>query len=87
MARGSVLPQHLFVDPPELSAATMLALTSGKYDWLNSKYVSLFIWPLYAPLIYVCRYVDSNWDLGEVEKDWKEKIIRSDALVNRLALP
>ncbi|KZT38535.1 NAD(P)-binding protein [Sistotremastrum suecicum HHB10207 ss-3] len=32
-------------------------------------------------------YVSSNWDLDEVNKDWKEKIIRSEALVSRLAIP
>ncbi|KZS86877.1 NAD-P-binding protein [Sistotremastrum niveocremeum HHB9708] len=33
------------------------------------------------------RYVSSNWDLDEVNKDWKEKIIRSKALVSRLSIP
>ncbi|KZS87420.1 NAD-P-binding protein [Sistotremastrum niveocremeum HHB9708] len=33
------------------------------------------------------RYVSANWDLEEVERDWKEKIIASEALVSRLAIP
>jgi hypothetical protein len=33
------------------------------------------------------RFVDSTWDLGEVERDWKEKIISKDALVSKLDVP
>jgi len=33
------------------------------------------------------RFVASTWDLGEVERDWKEKIISQDALVNKLHIP
>ena len=33
------------------------------------------------------RYVSSTWDLGEVERDWKEKIVAQNALVNKLAIP
>ncbi|KZV69966.1 NAD(P)-binding protein [Peniophora sp. CONT] len=36
------------------------------------------------------KYIDANWDLGEVERDWKEKILakgRFGALVAKLALP
>ncbi|KAF5372493.1 hypothetical protein D9758_005179 [Tetrapyrgos nigripes] len=33
------------------------------------------------------RYVSANWNLDEVEKDWKEKIIEQEALVNRLHIP
>jgi hypothetical protein len=33
------------------------------------------------------RYAASTWDLGEVERDWKEKIISHDALVSKLDIP
>jgi hypothetical protein len=33
------------------------------------------------------RYVASTWDLGEVERDWKEKIISQGALVSKLDIP
>lgn len=33
------------------------------------------------------RFVASNWDLGEVERDWKEKIISQQALVSKLHIP
>jgi hypothetical protein len=56
-------------DTAALCAATILYLTSGKADYLSS------------------RYVAATWDLGEVERDWKEKIITQNALVNKLAIP
>ena len=33
------------------------------------------------------RFVASTWDLGEVERDWKEKIISQNALVSKLHIP
>ncbi|KZS86876.1 NAD-P-binding protein, partial [Sistotremastrum niveocremeum HHB9708] len=57
------------VDTLQLPAATVLRLTSGKYDWFSG------------------RYVSSNWDLDEVEEQWKEKIIASEGLVSRLSVP
>lgn len=33
------------------------------------------------------RYVSATWDLGEVERDWKEKIVAQNGLVNKLAIP
>jgi len=33
------------------------------------------------------RFVASTWDLGEVERDWKEKIIAQNALVSKLHIP
>jgi len=32
------------------------------------------------------RFVDSTWDLGEVERDWKEKILEKDLLISKLAV-
>ncbi|KAI0266376.1 NAD-P-binding protein [Gloeopeniophorella convolvens] len=33
------------------------------------------------------RYISAPWDLGEVEKNWKDKIVSQNALVSKLALP
>ena len=33
------------------------------------------------------RFVSSTWDLDEVERDWKEKIITQNSLVSKLSLP
>ncbi|KZV66972.1 NAD-P-binding protein [Peniophora sp. CONT] len=60
------LGQVQFIDPPELSASTMLYLCSGKADWLSG------------------RYVSANWDLGQVEREWKTRILEKDLLVNKL---
>ena len=55
-----------FIDPPEMAAATMLWLCTGRADWLNGRYVSV------------------NWDLGQVEREWKDKILAQDLLINKL---
>ena len=33
------------------------------------------------------RFVSAQWDLGEVERDWKEKIISQNGLVSKLSIP
>ncbi|KAI0066524.1 NAD-P-binding protein [Artomyces pyxidatus] len=33
------------------------------------------------------RYVAALWDLAEVERDWKDKIVAQHALVSKLAIP
>ncbi|KAI9510805.1 NAD-P-binding protein [Russula earlei] len=33
------------------------------------------------------RYVSACWDMRELERDWKEKVLRKGALVNRFYLP
>ncbi|KZV76467.1 NAD-P-binding protein [Peniophora sp. CONT] len=33
------------------------------------------------------RYYSANWDIGDVEKLWKEKIVAENALVTQLAVP
>ena len=33
------------------------------------------------------RFVSSTWDLGEVERDWKEKIIAQNSFVSKLSIP
>ncbi|THV00610.1 NAD-P-binding protein [Dendrothele bispora CBS 962.96] len=57
------------VDTLQLPAATLLAITSGKYNWLANTFFS------------------SNWDLGEVEKKYKDKITSGGFLVSQLNLP
>ncbi|VDC07158.1 unnamed protein product [Peniophora sp. CBMAI 1063] len=39
MAKNSGLPTEIFIDTPQLPTATILALTSGKYDWLSGRFV------------------------------------------------
>jgi len=33
------------------------------------------------------RYVSATWDLGEVERDWKEKVVAQNGLVSKLSIP
>lgn len=33
------------------------------------------------------RYYSANWDVAEVERDWKDAILEQKALVNRLSVP
>ncbi|KAI0313160.1 NAD-P-binding protein [Amylostereum chailletii] len=66
---GKLDPKIQLDDPPELAAATMLYLTSGRADWLSG------------------RFVSSTWDLGEVERDWKTKIVEQGGLVSKLFIP
>jgi hypothetical protein len=33
------------------------------------------------------RYYSANWDITEVERDWKDAIIDQEALVNKLSVP
>ena len=46
-----------------------------------------------STMLYLCsgkadwlngRYIDANWDLGEVESQWKDRILDGDLLVNKL---
>ncbi|KZV64875.1 NAD-P-binding protein, partial [Peniophora sp. CONT] len=39
MGKDSGAPKELFAETPELAAATVLALASGKYDWLSGRFV------------------------------------------------
>ena len=32
------------------------------------------------------RYVSAQWDLGEVERDWKEKVIAQNGLISKLSI-
>ena len=33
------------------------------------------------------RYTSATWDLGEVERDWKQKIVTQNGLINKLSIP
>ena len=59
------------LDSPALCASTILYLISGKADYLSGRF----------------KFVASTWDRGEVERDWKEKIIAQNALVSKLHIP
>lgn len=46
-----------------------------------------------STMMYLCsgqadwlngRFVDATWDLGQVEGEWKDKIIKNDLLFNKL---
>ncbi|KAH9004928.1 NAD-P-binding protein, partial [Lactarius hatsudake] len=37
---GVEFPDYMIFDTPQLPAATMLYLTSGRFDWLNGKYLA-----------------------------------------------
>ncbi|KAI0301907.1 NAD-P-binding protein [Multifurca ochricompacta] len=66
---GIDFPDDMEFDTLQLPAATLLSLTSGRFNWLSG------------------RYLSSNWDLGEVEKDWKERIQAGNELVSKLSIP
>ena len=90
LAKGSGFPAELFPDTLELASALILHLAAGKADWLNGRCVLC-----YTHLSACCRsmlippnsYVSACWDITELERDWKEKVLRKRALVNRLYLP
>ncbi|KAI0265845.1 NAD-P-binding protein [Gloeopeniophorella convolvens] len=33
------------------------------------------------------KHISANWDIAEAERDWKEKIVASHALVSKLSIP
>ncbi|VDC07857.1 unnamed protein product [Peniophora sp. CBMAI 1063] len=39
LSRDAGSPEKLFIDKPELAAATALALASGEYDWLSGRFI------------------------------------------------
>jgi hypothetical protein len=74
-------------DTVALPAATMLYLTSGRADWLSGRFVK----GVKASGLLSClpsdRYYSANWDIMEVERDWKDKIIEKGGLVSKLYIP
>jgi hypothetical protein len=83
-------------DSVALPAATMLYLTSGRADWLSGRFVPLLrlffftcpICPLHT-LIFdgIVRYCSANWDMAEVERNWKDVIVQKGGLLNKLYIP
>jgi hypothetical protein len=88
MALGEVLPSYLPEDTLELPAAVVLHLAAGKADWLNGRCVArLFVRCLMLTAVCNRRFWNVNWDFAEVERDWKEKILAQNGLVNKLNIP
>lgn len=90
IARGSGFPAGLFPDKLELASALILHLAAGKADWLSGRCVPSYsylcaCWR--SLLTHTRRYVSACWDITELERDWKEKVLGKRALVNRLYLP
>ena len=75
-------------DTLQLPAATMLYLAAGKADWLSGRSVFLLALVSLSCLTVRCdRYVEATWDLEDVERIWKDRILESNALVSKLSLP
>jgi hypothetical protein len=91
LGRGTGFPAEMFPDKAELASAFILHLAAGKADWLNGRCVvrcGLCVrrtdrLTLPGPR----RYVSAGWDITELEEEWKEKVLKRRALVNRLHLP
>jgi hypothetical protein len=88
LARGTGIPAELFPDKLELASALILHLAAGKADWLSGRCVPFPTYSQYRFLLMLPRsFVSACWDITELERDWKEKVLRKGALVNRLFLP
>ena len=79
-------------DSIALPAATMLYLTSGRADWLSGRFVyssSGWLLPtyLFSAFFLDGRFCSSNWDMAEVERDWKDVILQKGGLLNKLYIP
>ena len=74
------------LDTVALPAATTLYLTSGRADWLSGRSVEYSL-PVFELRSCIDRYCSANWDMGEVERDWKDAILEQKALVNKLCVP
>ena len=79
------------LNPVTLPAATMLYLTSGRADWLSGRFVHFTIrfCPAFIFLLsnVMGRFCSANWDMAEVERDWKDVIVQKGGLVNKLYIP
>jgi hypothetical protein len=71
-----------------LPAGTALYLTSGRADWLSGRFVdhSLRVY-INCARSHASRYYSANWDIAEVERDWKDAIVEQEGLVNKLSVP
>jgi hypothetical protein len=53
---------------------------SPRFSWPFPQFTTLLT-SIYA------RYLSANWDIAEIERDWKEKIQIENALVSKLTIP
>jgi hypothetical protein len=74
-------------DTVALPAATILYLTSGRADWFSGRFVHVSEKRGTLPNLPANRYYSSNWDIAEVERDWKDVIVKKGGLVNKLYIP
>ena len=83
--------ERIMVDTTQLAAATALYLTAGNADWLSGRYASFrrgyCDTRLSSSRHRPFRFVSANWDLKEVEEEWKDRIVEHEALVSRLSIP
>jgi hypothetical protein len=85
--------EHINTDTAALPAATALYLTSGRADWLSGRSVGPHVLYYIHTHAYAhthrnpARYYSANWDVAEVERDWKDAILEQKALVNKLSVP
>ncbi|KAH8987541.1 hypothetical protein EDB86DRAFT_2832241 [Lactarius hatsudake] len=76
-----------FISLVQLPAATMLYLSLGCIDWSNTKSARYFPGLPTVSNLTNARILSSNWNPGEVEGNWKEKVQVKNAHVNKLAIP
>lgn len=74
-------------DTVALPAATMLYLTSGRADWLSGRFVHFGGYKNGSVYCRSIRYYSANWDITEVERDWKDVIVQKGGLVSKLYIP
>ena len=66
----------------------MLYLTSGRADWLSGRFVHFTVRRSVLFLSNVIgRFCSANWDMAEVERDWKDLIVQKEGLLNKLHIP
>ena len=80
-------------DSVALPATTMLYLTSGRADWLSGRFVPLpLVCTFFSRLSHlffngIVRYCSANWDMAEVERNWRDVIVQKGGLLNKLYIP
>ena len=73
------------IDLPD--ASTILYLTSGRADWLSGRFIISPFATTSSDVIGLGSYYSANWDMAEVERDWKDLIIQNGGLLNKLYIP
>jgi len=91
--------RHAFPEYPDIKAFSVHpgCVKTDMYDESGGHYpVNSTVGLAAATILYLTsgsadylsgRYVSATWDLGEVERDWKEKIVAQNGLVNKLSIP